>query len=157
MSENKNIEKRLYSQTVDARNEENTYTFRPPSAAPLIFDTIVQMFLASKEMELEIVHVPEGTLVDGYPVRQFNYTPRELSMLLHKSINNMGLRGEIKTRSTQKDGGHVWLQKRGVEKHYKTLESEKIAPYWSKKSNRDKEKKRQRQRLRKKRKDRNNV
>lgn len=100
--------------------------------ARVLCEYIIDGFLASDELEVELVDVPENVTVDGYPVRAMEWDAEGMRDRFRRIIKEKGLGDQIRVRITRKQGGHVWLQKVGAEMYPERLSSEKISPYWSK-------------------------
>lgn len=103
--------------------------FMTEDGARLIWDTIVCGFAASKELEWEVLGIPDGTMIEG---QECISTPMSVSQLrdaIRLAIKRNELYGTVRVRYTRRKGGHVWLQKVGAELYPEQLESEKIIPW----------------------------
>lgn len=98
----------------------------------VICEHIIDGFLASDELEVELVDVPENVTVDGYPVRAMEWDAEGMRDRFRVIIKEKELGDQVRVRLTRKHGGRIWLQKVGAEMYPERLSSEKVIPYWSK-------------------------
>lgn len=100
--------------------------FVTDSGVTIIWDTIVQAFAASQDLEWEVLSVPDGVMIDGQKCVETPLDVGSLQKAVQRAIKRNELYGTIRVRYTRKQGGHVWLQKIEAEIYPEELESVKI-------------------------------
>lgn len=108
------------------------HSFNARDETHVIWDTILTAFVASNDWEWEVVGAPDGMVVEGQTCVQIPLSVNRIVDYLKRSVSRNDLKEVVRVRMSRKRGGHVWLQKVGAETHPELLESEKIAPMWTK-------------------------